>query len=250
MRQTVIVCGCPRSGTTALAMLLNHHPEVCIGIERFSRLILSGAPPADLFTPKRFKDVRLGDTFHEGFRAEERGLGLPDKVDTASVVGDKVPLAYLHYDALSKTFPGVRFVFIVRRLDAVAASYKRRHLDPADRDWRAGGVSEAIRDWNNALAETAYWRRRMPILTVSYEALFERGEHIGRVAAFLNVEAAPLRLPLANRMARCRQLADQRTEVLTTPERASISANAERGLYDALLGADQAVPSRAMQIVD
>lgn len=235
MRQTVIVCGCPRSGTTALAMLLNHHPEACIGIERFSHLLLSGSPPGDLFTPARFADVRFGDTFHEGFRAEERALGLPGKAATARLIGDKVPKAYRHYGAIAEAFPGIRFLFIVRRPDAVAASYKRRATDPADRDWREGSVEDAISDWNEAVGATLYWRRRVPILPVSFEALFDRGEGLDGLAAFLGLDPAPLRTPLRHCIARGRQLAADRAPVLTTAERAAVMMDTAIDQFDMLV---------------
>ena len=60
------VFGCPRSGTTAVARLLQAHPRVVIGMERYKFLLSRrrdrGTFGPTLFERERFFDFRAGDT--------------------------------------------------------------------------------------------------------------------------------------------------------------------------------------------
>ena len=62
-KTTLIVTGVARSGTTALGELLNAHPLVGLGIERFKfQFLREDNFSADLFTRERFFDFRPEDT--------------------------------------------------------------------------------------------------------------------------------------------------------------------------------------------
>ena len=56
-RRELFLCGVGRSGTTALARCLNHHPQVVMGIERYARVLTVAQCCVDyraLFEKKRF----------------------------------------------------------------------------------------------------------------------------------------------------------------------------------------------------
>ena len=54
-RQTIFVIGVGRSGTTAMAELLNMHEDICIGIERYKfKFVRRGEFEGNEFEPERF----------------------------------------------------------------------------------------------------------------------------------------------------------------------------------------------------
>ena len=61
--RVLLVTGVGRSGTTAIANLLNGHPRTCIGVERYKyKFLRRGEFEGDEFTPQRFFDFRPTDT--------------------------------------------------------------------------------------------------------------------------------------------------------------------------------------------
>ena len=54
-RQTIFVIGVGRSGTTAMAELLNMHEDICIGIERYKfKFVRRGEFEGNEFEPDDF----------------------------------------------------------------------------------------------------------------------------------------------------------------------------------------------------
>ena len=70
-RRFLFVCGVARSGTTVLARLLNNHPQVAVGVERYKYRFMRRALPADpasLFTRERFFSYDPEDSQHNSGR--------------------------------------------------------------------------------------------------------------------------------------------------------------------------------------
>src|SRR5580700_1657278 len=85
----LFVAGCPRSGTSALVFLLNEHPQIALGFERFKRTRALLDPFH--FTPAQFFSPVLAETDIQGELLYRR---LRERWSNGSVkvVGDKVPL--------------------------------------------------------------------------------------------------------------------------------------------------------------
>jgi hypothetical protein len=166
----LFICGAPRSGTTATAQLLNRHPKVAVGIERYKNL-----KPADLgehlFANERFFDFRPTDT---NVRAQNVYSRLEKKYQNATWRGDKVPRYYTRYDTLFEKFESSIVVFMLRDVHAVASSWNKRAEDPEDKWPEGNNYVQAVKEWNESLALTLESRQKYGerLLVVEYERLF------------------------------------------------------------------------------
>lgn len=172
----LFIGGCPRSGTSALAFLLNEHPHVALGFERFKR-VRAQLDPFHFSAPQFFSpvlaetDIR-GELLYRRLRARWEG-------GSVTVVGDKVPLYTRVLPQLLARFPGARVAVLMRDPLAVARSFARRAEDPQDWWPAANDHRLAMTMWNEALAA---------VQAVDGERAREGGEEEGRVA-LLSYEA-------------------------------------------------------------
>jgi hypothetical protein len=145
----VFIAGCPRSGTSALTFLLNEHPRLALGFERFKRVRAQLDPfhftPAQFFAPVAAETDIRGELLYERLRARWESGGV-------RAIGDKVPLYTRVLPELLRRFPRARVLVLVRDPLAVAASFRRRAADPGD--WWPAENDErlAIAMWNEALS--------------------------------------------------------------------------------------------------
>ncbi len=173
----LFICGVPRSGTTALAHLLNRHPAIGLGIERYRLLAQRDASclGEELFTRERFFDFREGDGARDVWEKYQDEYGrLASKWATCTIVGDKIPRLYVGADTLLRTQPQARLIFIRREVEPVAASWQRRADDAQDPSWPAtNDAAAAVFEWNrgirSAVELAAAWPERF--LVVPYEDL-------------------------------------------------------------------------------
>lgn len=177
----LFVAGCPRSGTTALTRLLNLHPEVVVGLERFKGLYgKSREIDPELFSKDRFFEFHEGESNYVPAKSAEATAfydNAKTKFDKAKFVGDKYPQFFRFYGPLFKSFPDAKIIFIFRDASFVAQSWQRRADDtsrwPADNDAR-----KAVGYWNDALAYTlAYTQiKRNAFVFVEYNEFFSAKE--------------------------------------------------------------------------
>jgi len=193
--ETLFICGCPRSGTTAIWELLSTHPSIAIGLERYHCRIEEFSLSYEDFELPRFFDLQPGDTFYDDLAFTPYYAELRPRFEQTTHRGDKIPKLYERFDPLFHTFPDARVVVMFRNLIDVALSYSRRARDPQDPWLPAHTVRSAIRDWNVSLEQTLrfVWRREN-VLCVDYETFFVAGQGLERLAEFLGLEdAEPLR---------------------------------------------------------
>jgi len=177
----LFVCGCARSGTTALAQLVGSHPRVLLGIERYGRLARDRfLLEARHLEPARFARIEDGDTFYSSFEGRHYwDDGFADKLAGAvalAYVGDKKPMLYRFWRELFERFPDARLLFIYREPLAVARSWERRARAPGG-NWPPGrDAAAAISEWNRAAAcIRAAARQQQSVCIVSYEGLLSEG---------------------------------------------------------------------------
>jgi glycosyltransferase involved in cell wall biosynthesis len=145
----LFIAGCPRSGTSALTFLLNEHPALAIGFERYKRLRAQLDPfhftPAQFLAPVRAETDIRGELLYARLRARLQS-------GSVTVIGDKVPLYTRVLPLLLDRFAQARAVVLVRDPLAVARSFRRRAADP--RDWwpAENDHTLALSMWNEALA--------------------------------------------------------------------------------------------------
>jgi len=197
-QQLVFICGVGRSGTTALAELLNSHPLVCIGIERFKYLNLRKRNfSAELFHKDRFFEFRPDDTNiipnNENNWARMYS-SMKEKYDNAKVVGDKIPDLFLAIDNINSGCEGAKFIYIVRDIDRVAASWNARAMNAADRWPESNDFRAAVDMWNRANQIILKKLHELPeqICVVSYERFFSGDVmELDRLCSFLDISRDP-----------------------------------------------------------
>lgn len=193
-KKYLFVVGTPRSGTTALGNVLAQHPQILMGIERYGHKIRRhnfGVTP-ELFEKERFLDIQPDDTFYSDFGfAKVAYENVEEKIETATYVGDKVPMLFQTADLLLEAFAGhdIKIVYIFRNIFDVAASYNAR----ADKgtNWPATMRHEAaVRDWNQSFDSFFKAREKYPdlVFPVIYDRFVRSGNTYREILKFLDLE--------------------------------------------------------------
>jgi hypothetical protein len=195
MVDPLFVAGPRRSGTTALTMYLNEHPEVLVCRERFAGW------PRERITPELFTFERIMD-FEDGHEPQHRNTDrrrlvhrqiLGEKhFEELRYVGDKVPQYTDSLKVLSENNPGARFLITYRPVEEVAESEDNRLANNSARDRDKNGFKVGIKQWNKALRYTREFVESgvsPNVLIVSYHETFYRNEEfIPLVERFLDIE--------------------------------------------------------------
>ncbi|RYG98832.1 MAG: sulfotransferase [Alphaproteobacteria bacterium] len=178
-KRFLFLCGVPRSGTTAFAELLNLHPQIAVGVERYKSLAMSGKT-IDQFTPglfdkERFFDFRETDT---NVRADAAYEIMRNKYSEAKWVGDKVPRYYTKLRFIFERFPNPIVFYIVRDIYDVSQSWNARARNEKDRWPSENDYQKAPDEWNKGNALALKWLDEAPenFFVVSYKSLFSSGE--------------------------------------------------------------------------
>ncbi|MHA7816335.1 MAG: sulfotransferase [Pseudohaliea sp.] len=208
----LFVCGCARSGTTALAQLVGSDRRVLLGIERYAKLARDRfAIDPEHLQPARFARIEDGDTFYDSFDGrhywDER---FSDKLAgrlALAYVGDKKPILYRFWRELFQRFPNARLLFIYRDPLAVARSWERRARVPGGNWPRARDAGAAIDEWNHSCAciRDAVAAGH-PVGILSYEHLFN-AEWMDRLFAWLQLTPSTEVLATGERLGAAHQRA-------------------------------------------
>ena len=236
-KRFLFVSGCPRSGTTAFTRLLNGHPYVAIGIERY-RLLTNRRPesltPA-LFDKERFFEIKESDTTVKAHRDYER---LQRKWDSARIVGDKNPRYFLMYKRILEAFPQCKIAYLVRNIQPVASSWNARASNPSDRWPGTNDYKPAVELWNKANKVSLEWIENHPdqIVAVNYESIFSGNKkHLERVLEGLEINPHPKLIAKFEAMTANWQERVSKPHQLTDEQRSYISINADVATYSRLV---------------
>jgi hypothetical protein len=194
-KQLLFVCGCPRSGTTAMRRVLSGHPQVCLGHERYATIFNRGRPISEeLFEKERFLRRIPNDTFYDQARFDSYHAGFEQKFDTCRYVGDKIPFLYQRWNDVFALRPQPIVVFLVRNVYDVAESYNNRARHPKDPWPEHKNAMRAVQDWNASLRlvhEALNSGYQSHLLIVEYEGFFECHERMRGLLAHLGLSIEP-----------------------------------------------------------
>ncbi|BBB27301.1 glycosyltransferase [Amphritea japonica] len=137
-----LVTAVPRSGTTFFARILNEHPRLLCGLERFNGPSLS---PAHL-TFEGFKTLDL-----ERASVSKHHDLIKQKIEQPDIIiGEKCPRSYLHFHKIIPRFndatQSLQIISIFRNIEDVEYSWYRRAINMHDTSWHPGqyGVTPYI----------------------------------------------------------------------------------------------------------
>ena len=222
--RVLFIRGCPRSGTTLLADVLNEDPRVALMVEYpFGTLVrellpvlayqrhidkkfvkpfrnLATSAPADNVFDTVANGARL--TFPRRFPTMERFPAIVRSVVEASfeksgiaIMGSKTPGRWIasEFDAVTTLFGPPKIVFVVRNpRDTVNSILNRRNLTRAGRDnWHYHNVDQAIDVYHEATAQLISCALELPNQTfvVGYEELLaDPSKTLGRLGEFLELD--------------------------------------------------------------
>ncbi len=234
-KRNVFICGCPRSGTTALWRLLTAHKECVVGVERYGNLFFHpNFFSSNHFRKDRFFKVEQGDTFYNDLAQFSSYYKTAEQnFNGATFVGDKIPLLYNYFEALKKNFPDAIVLMIFRNIFDVAASYAVRASNPEDRTWSSSkGVASAIEDWTAAIAAYKKWAATMNISVIDYEKLFIEGAGSSQIFEKLDLQETPETIAQYTYLiARSAELEKNRSRALSSIEAKLIASKAPFGGY-------------------
>ena len=191
----LFVAGCPRSGTSILALILGSHHEICIGIERFSKHVIPKFKmKKELYDKERFFDFRPDDTFLDFSRHQnlfDYHEMLKQRWENAKYVGDKIPVLFDFYDKMIEEFDDdgkLKIVFIYRNVYDVLNSYQAKIVN--DPNWNKT-FERGLKNWNESLFKSIQLKKEgFSICPVEYENLFfaDNTHELEALFEFLDLE--------------------------------------------------------------
>lgn len=198
----IFICGCARSGTTAITHLLNSHPEIALGMERYKFFLrdkISDKITPELFKEENFFNIKDNETNISPKKDNEKLAwttlynSLKEKYKLRKITkGDKCPNYFYHYTSLDKNFKNKKFVFILRDISDVACSFNARAENPNDKNWPPErDYKVAVKEWNDSIILSLKQAEINPenFILVEYERLFSYNQEylkyiLGRLGFF------------------------------------------------------------------
>ena len=170
----LFVGGPARSGTTQFATLVNRHPYVALGIERYKFLYADKSRHdqigPQLFETSRFFEFDASETNIPATRLEP----LKRKFDNCTYRGDKIPHVMRYRSVLEQALPSCRFIIMYRDVNRICSSWNRRAQDSKDHWPEHNNFRVAVGAINKELGAAVDFQRKSPdrILFVRYESIF------------------------------------------------------------------------------
>lgn len=158
-----IVSGVPRSGTTALASLLNWHPNVFCGIERFPLATVDQS----YFCRESVNDESIPSAHYL------RNKTVLEEKTRLDAIGDKGPRYFYRLAGSGMAFSDTKLIFIIRNIADVFNSWNARAFNENDQSWHRGQTAVfAYLDNLQLLSTLNRIRTSHECVVISYEDLF------------------------------------------------------------------------------
>jgi len=228
------ICGCPRSGTSALRNVFNNDVRFAIGMERFYyKAAKNFSLEHKLFEKERFFSLQTGDTFWNEISMYD---GMKPNFECSIYRGDKIPKLYYHFDKLFKELPDTKVVFIVRDIVDVAASYNARANNLNDKNWsREQNFKVAVDDWNASLVSLYQYlyEKKCDVYPIFYEDFFSKTDSIEGLYKNLGIAVSKeVRNDFSSFVEKYKNLKqNKKSDVLSEVELDYINKNANFKLY-------------------
>lgn len=230
-KKFLFICGCARSGTTALWRLMVSHPKIVLGVERY---VLLGnqkwrSLTPELFEKEKFFDLQPKETFYKSLSAHAYYETARERFDDATWIGDKIPHLFQKYDEVEAAIPGAHYIFIVRNIIDVAGSYQKRAETGS---WKSGRDYErAVHDWRQSIETTLRFTAKSGIRNnvhiISYEELYLQPVDLRPLFAKLGLEVVPSVAAQYRKITeKSVELEKRRGDTLTSAKRHYIALNA------------------------
>jgi len=248
--QHLFIFGPPRSGTTALARVINSHERIGIGMERF-KLIMNNKN-IDQFTPDLFEARKLFD-FKDGHTnispsnsaAMKRYYDdMLAKYDNLIYIGDKVPSAFRVAKQIHERFPKTKCVFIIRDIFETACSWQARAEREHD-SWPASRTAtHAVKPWNVCLKIFLDLQQKYPdnFYMVDYGSFFDGDPQdltaLQNLCRFLNLPAdGSMRMAFTGSRNKYQEFVKNKERALDDEALQYIKEHADREAYENAIGA-------------
>lgn len=199
----VVICGCPRTGTTALCSLLNSCGDAFV----FNELNCYSTDKAAFYT--RLEKIREVPDFYN-FNAS-RDIVIPQGLTVQpyeiprliarekqlSVVGDKVPGYVLLPEVrrIIRNKPNIKFIFTIRDYRAVIASSLRAYLQGKREYWTFDRIEQAAFMWfkhTRSIFSAVDFINPSNFIVVRYESSVTQQEALmNRLRAFFQANLLP-----------------------------------------------------------
>ena len=242
-KKHLFICGCPRSGTTALWQLMVAHPKIVLGVERYVLLSFKkGLIEPALFAKEKFFDLQPNETFYTNLvEFSAYYTEAARNFSEATWVGDKVPTLYLDYGGIEANFDNAHILYIARNIVDVAGSYQKRATNVDDHTWSPDrDYRRAVHDWRASLRTTLDFlgneERHSNLKVIFYEDLFLQPADLAPIFDWLELPVIDSVTERYKRLlAQSRNLDTRRGDALNSLQRQHITLNAPFALYRQLL---------------
>jgi hypothetical protein len=215
--------------------LLTGDERIALGMERYGSYL--GADfSAGLFTKERFFNFDT-DPRDKNRKSAKYLEAVENKFDTATYIGDKIPLLYLAHETVSQIFPHAKYIVILRNIFDICNSYKERKQNPND-NW-ALDVVDAVRHWNQLLKFLNEKKNDPQIHSILYEDFFTDVVEYRNLYKFLELDfddACEERYVAL--IAKTKVLEDRRNTLLDDRQKLFIFKNADIENYKSILTGD------------
>jgi hypothetical protein len=226
----LFVCGCDRSGTTALADYLNRHPKILVcqdSIESEQQ----GEITLDPSTFERMVDPlpkEPGDAapHNDGDRLIKPRAEFLANRDPSELqwIGTSNSDYLMRMESLAGNNPGARFIVMYRPIEEIAGSWEQEDAD--DHQDSNGGFGRAVKTWNRGLQGTRRFIRESLIprvLLINYHDFLNRTETVAPlISRFLELELdETVRAELSDEMPQSERSSETRSLIQKHANRAA-----------------------------
>jgi hypothetical protein len=194
----LFIGGPARSGTTGFTALINRHPRVALGIERYKFLYPNANRHGEI-GPQMFEAERFF-----GFDPRETNIGparlgplepFKQKFEASIYRGDKVPHIMRYRRILDEALPGCRFIIMYRDVNRICSSWNHRAQNSKDHWAENNNFKIAVGAINKELGAAVQYQKKFPdrCLIVRYESIFGSGgvEAMRRILDWLDLAHSP-----------------------------------------------------------